>query len=193
MKRRGVRWIAAVAVAVGMLGAGLAVARARQKTASDTKAAEAKPIQQLAWLQGGVWVADGTKLGPGLQKIETRYQWSDNGAYLRFTTHFVFEKGVAKQYDGNMYWDAEKKALAIWYMSAAGEIIQGPMEWGGDVLKVTFRGQDFEGNIADMMVEVTKKSGDHYHWVVSEKNGAGWKQLGELDYLRQADGAKAGD
>jgi hypothetical protein len=189
MKRWGVRWIVAVAVGVGILGGGASIAHARRQQAAAGAKAEAKPIQQLAWLQGGVWVADGTKLGPGLQKIETRYQWSDNSAYLRFTTHFVFEKGIAKQYDGNMYWDADKKGLAIWYMDAAGEIIQGPMEWSGDVLKLTFHGDDFDGNKADLLVEVTRKNNDHYHWVVSEKQGSSWKQLGELDYLRQPDAA----
>ena len=53
------------------------------------------PIHSLSWLVGGVWTADATKLGPGMQRIETRYQWSDNNAYLRFTTHFVSDKGAA--------------------------------------------------------------------------------------------------
>jgi hypothetical protein len=33
----------------------------------------------MAWLVGGVWTADAAKLGPGMQRIETRYlmvgQW----------------------------------------------------------------------------------------------------------------------
>jgi hypothetical protein len=63
-----------------------------------------KPIAPLSWLIGGVWTADASKLGPGMQRIETRYTWSDNGSYIRFTTHFVTDKGELKNYDGNFFW-----------------------------------------------------------------------------------------
>lgn len=144
----------------------------------------AKPIQALGWLVGGVWTADGTKMGNGLRRIETRYQWSDNDAYIRFTTHFVFDKGVARTYDGSLYWDPEKNSLGIWYMDTENSIIQGPMQWQNSVLQVTFRGQDFEGKMADLKVDVTQKTNDHYHWAVSEKAGDAWKELTSLEYLR---------
>jgi hypothetical protein len=67
-----------------------------------------KPISAMSWLVGGVWTADASAMGPGM-KIETRYAWADNDAYLRFTTHFVSEKGTAKRYDGQFYWDADAK------------------------------------------------------------------------------------
>jgi hypothetical protein len=63
----------------------------RAWTHEDPKQQEGSPIAALSWLVGGVWAADATKLGPGMQRMETRYQWSDN--VLRFTTHFVFDKG----------------------------------------------------------------------------------------------------
>ena len=59
-------------------------------------AAPAKPVAALAWLVGGVWTADASKMGSGMQRIETRYEWSDNGAYLHFTTHFVSDNGTLK-------------------------------------------------------------------------------------------------
>ena len=149
-------------------------------------AAPAKPVAALAWLVGGVWTADASKMGSGLQRIETRYEWSDNGAYLHFTTHFVSDNGTLKAYAGSLYWDPEKKALAIWYMDAEGEITQGPMEWADDLLRVTFRGPDFSGKVADLKVDVTRKNNDHYHWAVSEKSGNSWQELGALEYLRQS-------
>jgi hypothetical protein len=148
-----------------------------------------KPIRELSWLEGGVWVADATKLGPGMKSIETRYEWSDNGAYLRFTTHFVFEKGTAKTYDGEFFWDPEKKSLAVWYMDAGGAITQGPVDCSGDLMRITFRGPDFDGKIGDLKVEVTRKSNEQYHWMVSEKDGENWKELAALDYFRGSGGA----
>ncbi len=145
-----------------------------------------KPIAALAWLVGGVWTADGTTLAPGL-KIETRYQWSDNDAYIRFTTHFVTEKGTLKNYDGHFFWNPEHSALAVWYMDARNHITQGPVVVEGDVMQIAFRAEDFQGRMADLRVQVTRKTNDHYTWMLEEKQAAGWGQLASLEYLRTAE------
>ena len=150
----------------------------------QTKPQAAAPISALSWLVGGVWTADATKMGPAMQRIETRYRWSDNKAFLRFTTHFVFDKGTANTYDGNLFWDADHHTFAIWYMDAKNGIVEGPMQWDGEVLRLTFRGYDFDGKMADLKVDVTRKTNDQYHWAVFEKSGEEWKQLGALEYLR---------
>jgi hypothetical protein len=148
------------------------------------KAPEPKPIDALAWLIGGVWTADMSAMGHGMQRIETRYQWSDNHAYVRFTTHFVFDKGTANTYDGNLFWNPEQKSLAMWYMNAENEIMEGPVKIDGDTWTMTFHGTDFEGKMADLRVEVARKSPDLYHWLVREKQADGWKEMMALDYHR---------
>jgi hypothetical protein len=142
------------------------------------------PIHSLSWLVGGVWTADATKLGPSMQRIETRYQWSDNNAYLRFTTHFVSDKGAAHTYDGNLFWDPAGKTLAIWYMNAQNAVTQGPMQIDGDNWRITFRGEDFEGKMADLRVDVVRKSNDKYRWTLQEKQAEQWKELLGVDYVR---------
>lgn len=168
----------------GILVLGVLLATAMAGAQDTTQKKETKPIASLSWLVGGVWTADASKLGPGMQKIETRYVWSDNEAYLRFTTHFIFDKGTAKTYDGNLFWEPESKTLAIWYMDAQNGIIQGPMKWDGETLEVLFRAHDFDGKMADLKVDVAKKSDDLYHWSLSEKQGDSWKALADLDYRR---------
>ena len=154
---------------------------------SSAKAAPPpRPIDALGWVIGGVWTADATKLGPGMQRIETRYQWSDNNAYIRFTTHFVFDKGVAKTYDGNFFWNPAQNHLAIWYMDAHNAVTEGPVEVAGDQWLISFRGEDFEGKLSDLRVTVTRKTKDDYRWALSEKQGDGWKELAALEYLRVA-------
>jgi len=152
--------------------------------AVEKKTEAAKPISALAWLVGGVWTADATKLGPGMQRIETRYQWSDNNAFIRFTTHFVSDKGTAHRYDGNFFWNPEQSSLAMWYMSHANEITQGPVVMDGDTMKISFRAEDFEGKVADMLVSVVRKTSDRYQWVLEEKQASGMKQLAALEYVR---------
>jgi len=154
------------------------------KPGSADKTSVDKPIDELSWVIGGVWTADASKLGPGMQRIETRYQWSDNHAYIRFTTHFVFEKGTAKTYDGNFFWNPGQKSLAVWYMDARNGITEGPVQVDGNQWTIQFRGEDFEGKMADLRVLVARKTNDDYNWSVAEKQGDSWKELAALEYLR---------
>src|SRR5277367_5989024 len=142
-----------------------------------------KPIDALSWVIGGVWTADASKMAPGMQRIETRYQWSDNHAYIRFNTHFVFEKGIAKTYDGNFFWNPAQKSLAMWYMDARNSITESPVLVDGDQWTMQFRGPDFDGKMADLRVVVARKTNDQYRWSVSEKQSDAWKELAALEYL----------
>jgi hypothetical protein len=63
-------------------------------------------------------------------------------------------------------------------------VMQGPMTWEGDVLAAKFKAPNFEGKVADLKVEVTRKTNDKYVWALFEKDGNGWKQLALLEYNR---------
>ncbi|HEY6273865.1 MAG TPA: hypothetical protein VIX19_17940 [Terriglobales bacterium] len=159
-------------------------ANAQNAAKSATGARAAKPIAALSWLVGGVWTADGSKVAPGLQRIETRYVWSDNGAFIRFNTHFVVDKGPIPTYDGSFFWDPEQSTLAMWYMDTRNSITQGPVKVDGETTEMSFHGNDFEGKPADLRVKVIRKTNDHYTWQLEEKVPQGWKQLASLEYLR---------
>jgi hypothetical protein len=169
---------------IGILLALLACATATLR--GEEKPAAAKPIAPLSWLVGGVWKADATKLAPGMKTIETRYQWADNDAFIRFTTHFVMEKGTVKTYDGNFFWNPEQSSLGFWYMDASNWITQGPVKLDGDTMELTFRAADFQGKPADLRVDVVRVTNDHYTWRLEEKTGSDWKHLASLEYLRAA-------
>jgi hypothetical protein len=169
----------------GILFALLTITAALAWPQSTEKKPEAvKPIHALSWLVGGVWTADTSSMGHGMQRIETRYQWSDNASFLRFTTHFVFDKGTARTYDGNLFWNPTQNSLAMWYMNADNEIIEGPMQVNGDAWTMTFRGTDPEGKMADLRADVIRKSPDLYHWSVREKQAGTWKEIMALEYQR---------
>jgi hypothetical protein len=172
------RWILVCVACFTVAAAGMHAQSVEPKTEAP------RPISSLGWLVGGVWTADASKLGPGMQRIETRYQWSDNSAFIRFTTHFISDKGTARTYDGNFFWDPAQSILAMWYMDRANEIIQGPVTVDGDSMKMTFRATDFDGKPADFQVQVLRKTGDRYQWALAEKQTDGWKQLAALEYVR---------
>jgi hypothetical protein len=151
---------------------------APQKTKLD------KPISGLGWLVGGVWIADTSKMGPGLQRIETRYQWSDNQSYIRFTTHFVGDKETEHKYDGSFYWDPRKSSLEMWYMDASNEIVEGPVILDGDTMQMAFSSGDPGGKLVEYRVTVTRKLNNSYSWVLAEKQAQGWKDVLILQFLR---------
>jgi hypothetical protein len=193
--RRGEAMKRAIVLAILCLGLfGIAVtnnargvAHGAVNGAVATADAKAKPISDLSWLVGGVWTADASKMGDGMKRIETRYVWSDNSAFIRFTTHFVSDKGTAKTYDGNFFWEPAKSQLAMWYMDYANEIVQGPVAISGETTKISFHAPDFEGKPADMQVDVLKKTNDKYQWTLEEKMGDSWKPLATLEYVRTAE------
>jgi hypothetical protein len=141
------------------------------------------PIERMEWLVGGVWTATGAQLGP-LLRIETRYQWSDNHSYIRFTSHFVTDSADRHQYDGNFYWDKATSTLAMWYMDADHDVVQGPMTIDGDQWVMSFHEQDHSGHDVAYRVDIHRQSNDLYHWSLKRQTGETWKELLALDYRR---------
>ena len=144
-----------------------------------------QPMAPLAWLVGGVWTADASKMGGGMQRIETRYEWSDNHAFLRFNTHFVSDKGTLHNYDGQFFWDPQQQALKMWYMNARNGITEGSIAINDDEFNFLFQGTDFEEKPADLRVQLTRKNNDRYIWQLAEKTPDGWKPLASLEYVRR--------
>jgi hypothetical protein len=172
---------AILCVAMSVLGAALCWG---QEIGKKPESAKTKPVAALGWLVGGVWTADATKLGPGLQRIETRYQWSETNTFLRFNTHFISEKGIARTYDGNLFWSPEQKSLFMWYMNGDNEITEGPIRVEGDTWSLTFRSPGGDGKVVDFRVDVAQKTSDHYQWTLLRKQSDAWKELFSLEYLR---------
>jgi hypothetical protein len=159
---------------------------AAQDPAPAKTVAPAKPMSPLSWLIGGVWTADASRIGPGMLRVETRYQWADNNAFIRFNTHFVSDKGADHTYDGQCFWDPNRKGFYMWYMDSQNSIVEGSVTVQGDVTTFTFRAPDFDGKMADLRALVTRKNNDDYNWTLQEMQGASWKDLATLEYLRVA-------
>lgn len=147
------------------------------------QAPQQKPIAAMGWFVGGTWSAEASKD----VTIKTQYVWADNNAFVRFKTHFLTPKGEARRYDGQFYYDPEKKQITMWYMDAENNIYSGPVNVNGDTTTFDFRGENFEGKLSDLRVNLVKKSADGYHWQLLEMSGGSWKEMAGLDFKRSAE------
>jgi hypothetical protein len=145
---------------------------------------DANPIDGMEWLVGGVWTAFGAQLGPHMKRIETRYQWSDNHSYIRFTSHFITDSADLHRYDGIFYWDKARSTLAMWYMDSDHDIVQGPMTIDGDQWAMSFHEQGDDGKDVAYRVDIHRESNNLYHWSLKQQTGTTWKELLALDYRR---------
>jgi hypothetical protein len=159
--------------------------------AMGAPSADSNPIDRMEWLVGGVWTAAGRQLGPHMKRIETRYQWSDNHSYIRFTSHFVTDSAELHQYDGIFYWDRARSTLAMWYMDSDHDIVQGPMTIEGDQWLMSFHEQGPDGKDVSYRVDIHRRSHDLYHWSLRRQDAATWKELLALDYRRSEGVASA--
>ena len=50
-------------------------------------------------------------------------------------------------------------------------------------MKMTFLGQDFAGEMADLRVVVTRKNNDDYHGALQDMPSGTWIDLAGLEYL----------
>jgi hypothetical protein len=182
MTRRGVYSTMVVLALMASRGS----AQQHSAMAMGSVASKPNPIDRMEWLVGGVWTTVGTQLGPHMKRIETRYQWSDNHSYIRFTSHFVTDSADRHQYDGNFFWDPAKSTLAMWYMDADHNVVQGPMTIDGDAWVMSFHELGQDGNDVSYRVDIHRRSNDLYHWSLKQQTGDSWKELLALDYQRSA-------
>lgn len=128
-----------------------------------------RPIDQLGWLVGGVWSADASGLGGGLERIDTRYEWTPNGSFIRLTTNFV-TKGVATpRYAGDLFYDPSADTLMMWYMDDRNSITRGPIKVDGSKFTLSFSGPgDVVGvsGSVQYVVEILRTTADSYQWTL---------------------------
>jgi hypothetical protein len=147
----------------------------------------AKPIDQLSWLVGGVWSAQPPVSADGPQSIETRYEWTPNRGFIRFTTKFVMANGSNAGYAGDLFFDPADKTLRIWYMDEHNTITQGPMSVSGDKWTISFRDSgDIVGvtGPVDYRVDIVRTAPDTYQWTLFANVAQTWKKVFALVYQR---------
>jgi hypothetical protein len=162
----------------------MAVASANALQSANNKNHNTEPVAALSWLVGGVWKADASKTGNGIERAEMRYSWSDNGDYIRFNMHFLKGTQVLRIYDGSFYWNPQTASLEMWNMNGKNEVMQGPVKVNGNTVDTTFPAKNSQEKEVEFRMTITRETNNRYGWSMEEKQPNGWKQLMALEYIR---------
>jgi len=175
--RIGARTLGVALVALGLASAGFAA-----------QTPPSNPLDQLAWLVGGKWVAEGDK-GPDGKPfhVESWIRWADNGRVIQFTTKFQHEGKLVPVYSGIYAWHPAKKKLVFLYTDNTGELTEGDGVMDGDRLEQQFSIVGADGVARPFRSTIIRRGPDDYDWsVLREKDGA-WTTVLALKYKRIRD------
>jgi len=152
--------------------------------AEEQKPAE-NPLNQLAWMVGGKWQADGEK-GPDGKPfhVEWSSKWADNQRNLKFTTWFLIGGKLVPVYDGIYAWHPAKKKFAFMYTDNEGNLTEGEAVVSGDRLEHDFHIVGTDGVSRPFRSTIIRRGPDDYDWEVrGEKEGV-WTEMFGLKYKR---------
>lgn len=150
------------------------------------QAASANPVDQLAWMIGGKWTADGDK-GPDGKPfhVETRFIWAENHRGIIFTTWFLVNGKLVPVYAGLYAWHPGQKKFNFLYTDNEGAMTAGTASWQSDTLEQEFQIVEPDGTSRSFRSTVKHTSPDQYDWNVRGQNKDGaWVQMFALTYKR---------
>lgn len=154
---------------------------------SQTKPAAPNPVDQLAWMMGGKWTADGDK-GPDGKPfhVECKFSWAENHRGLKFTTWFLVDGKLAPVYEGMYAWHPAKKKFTFLYTDNEGALTEGDATWSGDHLEQEFQIVNGNGTAHTYRSTVVRTGPDDYDWNVRGQNKDGeWVVMFGLKYKRK--------
>ena len=154
---------------------------------SETQPAAPNPIDQLSWLMGGKWTAEGEK-GPDGKPfyVEARFRQADNHQGLEFTTWFLTDGKLVPVYSGLYAWHPAKKKFTFLYTDDKGVLTEGEAAWSGNHLEQEFQIIGVDAVAHTYRSTIVRTGDDDYDWNVrhQDKSGA-WVVIFGLKYKRK--------
>ncbi len=173
--------------ALGVVCVAVLLFAATPAKAQDQPAAP-NPLEQLAWMTGGKWVAEGEK-GPDGKPfhVESTVSWGDNGRVIQFTTRFREEGKLVPVYTGIYAWHPAKKTIVFLYTDNQGSLTEGEAVVSGDRLEQQFQIVGADGVPRPFRSTIVRRGRDDYDWTVLRQNEGRWEEALALKYKRQRD------
>jgi len=152
---------------------------------SETQPPAANPLDQLSWMIGGKWTADGENGGKPFH-VEVKFGWADNHRGLKFTTWFLINGQLTPVYDGIYAWHPARKKFTFFYTDRDGALTEGDATWANDQLNQEFQIVEADGKAHTFRSTIARTGPDNYDWNVQHQNQDGrWVPMFALKYKRQ--------
>lgn len=82
------------------------------------------PLDELAWLVGGKWVAEIKTPKGDSMTVETTFEWSGHKKALKYAIAFKSKEATVPQYEGLYWWNPAKKALTLLQLDRQGNMTE---------------------------------------------------------------------
>jgi len=171
-------------VVVSLVGVLLCTAAALN---SETQPARPNPVDQLAWMMGGKWTAEGDK-GPDGKPfhVEVKFGWADNHQGLQFTTWFLTDGRLVPVYSGIYAWHPAKRKFTFLYTDDKGALTEGEATWNDNHLEQEFQIVGVDGIARKFRSTIVRTGKDDYDWNVQHRDKSGaWVVIFGLKYKRK--------
>lgn len=155
---------------------------------SQNQAAADNPLNQLAWLTGGKWIAEGEK-GPNGKpfRVESTITWGENGRTINFITRFLENGKLVPVYTGLYAWHPAKKKFVFIYTDNRGNLTEGQATMTADRLEQEFQIVGTEGMATPFRSTMVRQGPDDYDWSVLRQKEGKWEEIFGLKYKRSRD------
>ncbi len=144
------------------------------------------PLEQLAWLVGGTWIAETTTPDGNTATVEATYRWADHRQAIQYTLLRRSAGKVQPALEGICGWHPVKKQLVLWEMDAKGSLTEGTVtvKEGGQHHEEVIYGAD--GSTLPVRAEITRDGDDSFLFrALVEKDGE-WTEVFRSTYRRAA-------
>jgi hypothetical protein len=143
------------------------------------------PLDQLAWMVGGKWVAEGDK-GPDGKPFHAEWscRWGANHRTLEFTVWFLTDGKLMPVYEGMYAWHPGKKKLIFVYSNNEGALTEGEAVMNGDRLEQDFHIAQIDGTVQPFRSTIVRQGADDYDWNVQRQKDGVWTVMFALKYRR---------
>ena len=143
------------------------------------------PLDQIAWMVGGKWQADGDQ-GPDGKPfhVEWSAHWGANHRTIDFAVSFLTDGKLVPEYNGLYAYNPAKKKVIFVYTDKEGNLTEGDAEISGERQEMEFDIIGTDGATHPFRSTVVRTGSDAYDWNVQNQKNGDWTVMFALKYKR---------
>jgi len=183
-------------VSPGILCAGLVLtsiilcerlAGAAVASAPDQSTVRPNPIQQIAWMVGGVWLAEEKTDGCTPTTMKLSFYWGKTKNSILYNLSVGSGANWEWQYDGMFVWRPDEKKIKLLQVDDKGEVAEGQLLVNSDEIEQTVRSVHPNGGAHFLKTHYTRVGADSFRIKAYTRSSEAeeWKPALDLLYRRR--------